>query len=59
MIAVEGGDEPVANAGRVDGTDLLAEGVEREAEEGLAGGGDEGCGVGGVIQEELDVRVHV
>lgn len=59
MIAVEGGDQPVANAGRIDGTDLLAESVEREAEEGLSGGGDEGCGVGGVVEEDVDVRVHV
>src|SRR5579871_2600453 len=59
MIAIEGGDEPVANAGRVDGADLLAEGVEREAEEGLAGGGHERGGVGGVVEEDFDVRVHV
>ena len=58
VFAIEGVDEPVAKTGREDGADLVAEGAEGEADEGLAGGGGEGrCG-GGVVEEELDLGVH-
>jgi hypothetical protein len=36
----------------------LAECIEREAEEGLAGGGDEGRGGGGVVEEDVDLGMH-
>ena len=39
VLLEKGVDQPVANAGRVDGVDLLAEGAEGDAEEGLAGWG--------------------
>jgi hypothetical protein len=58
VLLEEGVDEPVANEGRVEGVDLLAEGAEGDAEEGLAGGGDEGGGAVGVVEEELDLGVH-
>jgi len=38
VVAIEGVDEPVAETGREDRADLLAEGAEGEADEGLAGG---------------------
>ena len=44
VFAIEGVDEPVAETGREDRADLLAEGAEGEADEGLAGGGGEGGG---------------
>ncbi len=58
VVAIEGVNEPVAEAGREDGADLMAEGAEREADEGLAGGGGEGGGGGGVVEEEFGLGMH-
>ena len=58
VAAIEGVDEPVAEAGREDGADLMAEWPEGEADEGLAGGGGEGGGGGGVVEEEFGLGMH-
>ena len=58
VLFEKGVDEPVANEGRVDGVDLLAEGAEGDAEEGLAGGRGEGGSAVGEVEEELDLGIH-
>ena len=58
VLAIEGVDEPVAEAGREDGANLMAERAEGEADEGLAVGGGEGGGGGGVVEEEFDLGMH-
>jgi hypothetical protein len=59
VFAIEGVDEPVAETGRVEGADLVAESAEGEADEGLAGGGGEGGGGGGVVEEEFGLGIHL
>jgi hypothetical protein len=59
VFAIEGVDEPVAETGREDGADLVAEGAEGEADESLAGGGGEGGGGGGVVEEEFGLGMHL
>ena len=59
MLAIDGVDEPVAETGREDGADLVAEGAEGEADEGLARSGGEGGSGGGVVEEEFDLGMHL
>ncbi len=58
VLAIEGVDEPIAETGREDRANLVAEGTEWEADEGLAGGGSEGGGIGGVVEEKFDLGMH-